>query len=65
MERIQKGYVLFPCFKVEYDTMTGETKLVCNDVLAKIFELFLVPFWTGKVYLRREQPKEKVPPRFD
>ena len=44
-----RGYVMLQCFTVELKN--GEFELTCSDALAKIFEIFFAPFWSGKIHL--------------
>lgn len=54
MNEVINGYVLLPCFTVEYDTKSEEVTMTCNSFLAWIFENFLNFLWDGKVILYTE-----------
>lgn len=47
-----KGWVMLPCFTVEFtdDGRDKDCKMTCNKFLSWIFVTFLAPFWSGRVY---------------
>jgi len=53
------GHVILPAFKVKMCDNCGEVHLVCNDFLQAIFEIFLAPFWNGKVFIKDIPPVKK------
>ena len=63
MSKKIKGYVMLPCFTVEFEeenecVMTCE--MTCNNFLVWIFETFFAPFWLGKVYWKDNTARKKV-----
>lgn len=56
-DEVLYGYAMLPCFKIEI--RKGIAELVCSDTLAKIFEIFFAPFWSGKVHLYPPVNEEK------
>lgn len=50
----RKGYAVFKCFTVELDDRTWECEMTCSDFLAKIFELFVAPFWDGRIFIEED-----------
>lgn len=47
----RKGYAVFKCFTVELDDQTWECELTCNKFLSWVFDLFISPFWDGRIYI--------------
>ena len=52
---MRKGYVMLPCFTVEFDEEGRCAEMTCNRFLIWIFVTFFAPFWSGKVYYTEEQ----------
>ena len=50
MNKKIKGYVMLPCFTVEFTEESRGCDLTCGRFLGWIFEVFFAPFWRGKVY---------------
>lgn len=50
MNKKIKGYVMLPCFTVEFTEESRGCDLTCGRFLGWIFEVFFAPFWSGKVY---------------
>ena len=56
----EKGYVSLPCFTVELadDEKVLSYRLTCNRFLAKVWEWFFAPFWTGKITIYDESGED-------
>ena len=60
MSKKIKGYVMLPCFTVEFDEEGNVCEMTCNNFLGWIFETFFAPFWSGKVYWKDSEQDGQV-----
>ena len=50
----KKGYVMLPCFTVEFYEDGRGAEMTCNSFLSWIFATFFAPFWDGRVYYKED-----------